>query len=187
MQNGGPFRGPAGVDFLHPTSKFWSRGPYRGPHWSCSKQTSILLTPSDSPSHPPFPLQTWDPPFSFFFPHPTTHHFFALWSNRGQRRCPLPPGVAAALPSLPSPPSPPSLCSPIGPPSPPVHPWMHRQRQEVLACWVRRPWRSAALPLPPELATRCAPVAHARSHGPLRVRSSPNLTPTELPVQRRRM
>jgi hypothetical protein len=41
MQNGGPFRGPAGVDFLHSTSKFWSRGPYRGPHWSYSKIACI--------------------------------------------------------------------------------------------------------------------------------------------------
>jgi hypothetical protein len=31
MQNGGFFRGPAVDGFLHQTSKFWSRGPYRGP------------------------------------------------------------------------------------------------------------------------------------------------------------
>jgi hypothetical protein len=36
MQNGGAFGGPAGVEFLHLTSKFWSRGPYRGPHLRCS-------------------------------------------------------------------------------------------------------------------------------------------------------
>jgi hypothetical protein len=36
MQNGGGFGGPAGVEFLHLTSKFWSRGPYEGPHWRCS-------------------------------------------------------------------------------------------------------------------------------------------------------
>jgi hypothetical protein len=36
MQNGGGFEGPAGVEFLHLTSKFWSRGPYGGPHWRCS-------------------------------------------------------------------------------------------------------------------------------------------------------
>jgi hypothetical protein len=36
MQNGGGFGGPAGVEFLHLTSKFWSRGPYGGPHWRCS-------------------------------------------------------------------------------------------------------------------------------------------------------
>jgi hypothetical protein len=37
MQNGGPFEGPAGVDFFHQTSKFWSRVSYIGPCWSCSK------------------------------------------------------------------------------------------------------------------------------------------------------
>jgi hypothetical protein len=37
LKNGGSFRGPAGVDFLHSTSKFWSRGPYGSPHKSCSK------------------------------------------------------------------------------------------------------------------------------------------------------
>jgi hypothetical protein len=31
MQNGGSFRGSAGVEFLHLTSKFWNGGP----HWSC--------------------------------------------------------------------------------------------------------------------------------------------------------
>jgi hypothetical protein len=31
MQNRGVFRGPAGVGFLHKTSKFWSRCPYRDP------------------------------------------------------------------------------------------------------------------------------------------------------------
>jgi hypothetical protein len=31
MQNGGSFRDPAGIDFLHSNSKFWSRGPCRGP------------------------------------------------------------------------------------------------------------------------------------------------------------
>jgi hypothetical protein len=36
MQNGGVFRGTAGVVFLHQTSKFWSRGPYGGLHWRCS-------------------------------------------------------------------------------------------------------------------------------------------------------
>jgi hypothetical protein len=36
LKNGGSFRGSVGVDFLPKTSKFWSRGPYRGPHWSCS-------------------------------------------------------------------------------------------------------------------------------------------------------
>jgi hypothetical protein len=40
MQNEGLFRGPAGVGFLHKTSKFLSRGPYGGPHWSCSKSNS---------------------------------------------------------------------------------------------------------------------------------------------------
>jgi hypothetical protein len=34
----------------------------------------------------------------------------------------------------------------------------------VLACWVRRPWRPSALPLPLELAMQCAPAAHARNH-----------------------
>jgi hypothetical protein len=31
MQNGGLFKGPAGDEFLHQTSKFWSRDPYGGP------------------------------------------------------------------------------------------------------------------------------------------------------------
>jgi hypothetical protein len=31
MQNGGGFGGPAGVEFLHLTSKFWSTRPYGGP------------------------------------------------------------------------------------------------------------------------------------------------------------
>jgi hypothetical protein len=39
MQNGGLFRGSAGDGFLHQTSKFWSRGPYEGPRWRCSKMT----------------------------------------------------------------------------------------------------------------------------------------------------
>jgi hypothetical protein len=30
------FGGPAGAEFLHLTSKFWSRGPYGGPHRRCS-------------------------------------------------------------------------------------------------------------------------------------------------------
>jgi hypothetical protein len=38
MQNEDLFRGPAGVGFLHKTSKFWSRGTYGDPHWSCSNQ-----------------------------------------------------------------------------------------------------------------------------------------------------
>jgi hypothetical protein len=38
MENRGAYRGPAGVDFLSKTFKFWSRGPYRGPHWKCSDQ-----------------------------------------------------------------------------------------------------------------------------------------------------
>jgi hypothetical protein len=29
-------RGPVGVGFVHKTSKFWSRGPYGVPRWSCS-------------------------------------------------------------------------------------------------------------------------------------------------------
>jgi hypothetical protein len=36
MQNIGLFRGPAGVRFSTKTSKFWSRCPYGGPHWSCA-------------------------------------------------------------------------------------------------------------------------------------------------------
>jgi hypothetical protein len=36
MENEGSYRGPAGVVFLPKAFKFWSRGPYRGPHWSCS-------------------------------------------------------------------------------------------------------------------------------------------------------
>jgi hypothetical protein len=28
--------------FLPTTSKFWSRGPYRDPHWSCSKALKLL-------------------------------------------------------------------------------------------------------------------------------------------------
>jgi hypothetical protein len=35
-KNVGLFRGLARVDFLYQTSKFWSRGPFRKPHWSCS-------------------------------------------------------------------------------------------------------------------------------------------------------
>jgi hypothetical protein len=31
MENGGPYRGSAGVDFFPKTFKFWSRGPYKGP------------------------------------------------------------------------------------------------------------------------------------------------------------
>jgi hypothetical protein len=30
MQNEGPFSSLVGVEFLHQTSKFWSRGPFRG-------------------------------------------------------------------------------------------------------------------------------------------------------------
>jgi hypothetical protein len=36
MENGGRFKGSAGVVFLYEASKFWSIGPYRGPCWSCS-------------------------------------------------------------------------------------------------------------------------------------------------------
>jgi hypothetical protein len=31
LKNGGSFRGPPRVDFLHLTFKFWSRGPYGSP------------------------------------------------------------------------------------------------------------------------------------------------------------
>jgi hypothetical protein len=41
MQNEGLFRGPARVGFLHKTFKFWSFGPYRGPHWSCSNLARV--------------------------------------------------------------------------------------------------------------------------------------------------
>jgi hypothetical protein len=45
MQNVGLFRGPAEIGFLHKTSKFWSRAPYKGSHWSCSKlQPSLMLS-----------------------------------------------------------------------------------------------------------------------------------------------
>jgi hypothetical protein len=44
MQNRGPFGGPAGVDFLHQTFKFWSRDLYGGPHWSCSNITVSTWT-----------------------------------------------------------------------------------------------------------------------------------------------
>jgi hypothetical protein len=41
LKNGGPFGGPAGVVFFHQTSKIWSRGPYGGSHWSCSKGAMV--------------------------------------------------------------------------------------------------------------------------------------------------
>jgi hypothetical protein len=71
------------------------------------KQTSILHTPPNFPSQPPFlkalyfPLQTVGPTISFP-PLPATHRFSSPRTNRGQRRCPL--GVAAVLPSLSAPP-----------------------------------------------------------------------------------
>jgi hypothetical protein len=60
MQNGGPFKGPAGVDFLHSTSTFWSRGAYRGP-------TGVALTianywedhPTAQPPHTCASVDSW--------------------------------------------------------------------------------------------------------------------------------
>jgi hypothetical protein len=49
MQNGGGFGGPAGVEFLHLTSKFWSRGPYGGP----TGDALTPLHPSGFPSSSP--------------------------------------------------------------------------------------------------------------------------------------
>jgi hypothetical protein len=43
MENEGTYRGITGVGFLPEASKFWSRGPYRGPHWSCCKILQIDL------------------------------------------------------------------------------------------------------------------------------------------------
>jgi hypothetical protein len=34
--------------FLHQASKFWSKGPYGGPHWSCSNPPTyetVCITP----------------------------------------------------------------------------------------------------------------------------------------------
>jgi hypothetical protein len=56
MQNRGLFRGPAGDGFLHQTFKFWSRGPYGGPRWRCSKNLAILaLLAKRGGGNPPNP------------------------------------------------------------------------------------------------------------------------------------
>jgi hypothetical protein len=70
MQNGGLFRGPAGVEFLHKTSKFCSRGLYRGPHWSCSYHSNYILLTSF--------------PFEYFTNYLTmaVHLYFFLVANK---------------------------------------------------------------------------------------------------------